>query len=163
MDRWMKNVVFLMMMISMVGFTNGSLHYVGGGKTTWAPNVNLTDWASHHEHFYVGDWLYFGFDKHSYSVLEVNRTSYENCISTDFLKNVTRGGRDVFQMIEAKTYYFIDGRGFCFQGLKVAIDCETSAPTPSPAPAPAPAKNAAPSLFGSLDALSWIFCLSLVF
>lgn len=32
------------------------LHRVGGGKYTWAPNVNFTDWSIH-EHFYVGDWL----------------------------------------------------------------------------------------------------------
>lgn len=32
------------------------LHRVGGGKYTWTPNINFTDWSIH-EHFYVGDWL----------------------------------------------------------------------------------------------------------
>ncbi|OWM72913.1 hypothetical protein CDL15_Pgr016545 [Punica granatum] len=35
---------------------NPVLHRVGGGRYTWAPNINFTQWASH-EVFYVGDWL----------------------------------------------------------------------------------------------------------
>ncbi|XP_019436294.1 PREDICTED: lamin-like protein [Lupinus angustifolius] len=106
-----------------------SLHRVGGGRYTWVPNVNFTDWANH-EHFYKGDWLYFGFDKHIYNVLEVNKTSYENCIEEGFINNITRGGRDVFQLLEARLYYFLSGRGFCFQGMKVAINVEESAQAP---------------------------------
>ncbi|KAK7261297.1 hypothetical protein RIF29_27606 [Crotalaria pallida] len=107
------------------------LHRVGGGKYTWVPDVNFTDWASH-EHFYKGDWLYFGFDKHIYNVLEVNKTSYENCNDTCFISNITRGGRDVFQLLEARPYYFLSGRGFCFKGMKVAINVEEDTPTPQP-------------------------------
>ncbi|KAL2322301.1 hypothetical protein Fmac_026680 [Flemingia macrophylla] len=105
-----------------------TLHRVGGGRYTWAPKVNFTKWASH-EHFYKGDWLYFGFDKHVHNVLEVNKTNYENCIDTGFIENITRGGRDVFQLSEARPYYFLCGRGFCFQGMKLAINVEE--PTPA--------------------------------
>ncbi|CAJ2642701.1 unnamed protein product [Trifolium pratense] len=69
----------------------------------------------------VGD---FGFDKHIYNVLEVNKTSYEKCIDTGYINNITRGGRDVFQLSEERTYYFLCGRGFCFQGMKVEINVE---------------------------------------
>ncbi|KAJ1381555.1 Phytocyanin domain [Sesbania bispinosa] len=76
----------------------------------------------------------FGYDRHIYSVLEVNKTSYENCIDTGFIKNITRGGgRDVFQLTKAKTYYFLSGGGFCWQGMKVAIhvtEAEVAAPVP---------------------------------
>ncbi|KAF1882916.1 hypothetical protein Lal_00003098 [Lupinus albus] len=102
-----------------------ALHRVGGGRYTWVPNVNFTDWASH-EHFYKD----FGFDKHIYNVLEVNKTSYENCIEEGFIYNITRGGRDVFQLLEARSYYFLSGRGFCFQGMKVAINVEEPAQAP---------------------------------
>ncbi|POO01471.1 Cupredoxin [Trema orientale] len=57
---------------------NPVLHRVGGGRFSWNPKSNLTDWSIH-EQFYVGDWLYFGFDKRIYNVLEVNEMSYENC------------------------------------------------------------------------------------
>ncbi|POO01472.1 Phytocyanin domain containing protein [Trema orientale] len=109
------------------------MHYVGGGKANWSPNINLSDWSSH-QTFHSGDWLFFGFDKNQYNVLEVNKTSYEKCIESDFIKNITRGGRDVFQLTEAKTYYFICGRGYCFNGMKVAIIVRDIEPSPAPAP-----------------------------
>ncbi|XWS28941.1 hypothetical protein CRYUN_Cryun25bG0114900 [Craigia yunnanensis] len=96
------------------------LHRVGGGRFTWKPNVNFTDWAIH-EQFYVGDWLYFGFNKKLYTVLQVNKTSYDSCIGENFIKNIKKGGRDAFNLTEAKPYYFISGRGYCFKGMKVAI------------------------------------------
>ncbi|OMO67516.1 Plastocyanin-like protein [Corchorus capsularis] len=103
------------------------LHRVGGGRFTWKPNVNFTEWAIH-EQFYVGDWLYFGFDKQLYSVLQVNKTSYYKCIEGNFINNITRGGRDVFNLTEAKPYYFISGRGYCFKGMKVAINVQEYSP-----------------------------------
>ena len=81
----------------------------------------------------------FGFDKLRYNVFEVNETSYEMCIATDFIKNITKGGRDVFQLTEAKPYYFICSY-YCFQGMKVAINVQDI-----PTPAPAPNKNGSPS------------------
>ncbi|XVF05657.1 hypothetical protein REPUB_Repub05bG0191500 [Reevesia pubescens] len=105
------------------------LHRVGGGRFTWRPHVNFTDWAIH-EQFYVGDWLYFGFNKQLYNVLQVNKTSYDNCIDENFIKNITKGGRDVFNLTEAKPYYFLSGRGYCFKGLKVAIIVQDFPPFP---------------------------------
>ncbi|GMI92094.1 early nodulin-like protein 20 [Hibiscus trionum] len=110
------------------------LHRVGGGRFSWKPNVNFTDWSIH-EQFFVGDWLYFGFNRQLYSVLQVNQTSYDNCIEQDFIKNITKGGRDVFNLTMAKPYYFISGRGYCSNsngGMKVAINVQdyVSAPLP---------------------------------
>ncbi|KAL8152253.1 hypothetical protein V2J09_010013 [Rumex salicifolius] len=98
-----------------------ALHRVGGGKFSWKVGVNFTDWSSH-ERFFVGDWLYFGFDKHNYSVLEVNRTGYDHCVEKGFIANITRGGRDVFNLTDSRPYFFISGHGFCSQGVKVAVN-----------------------------------------
>jgi hypothetical protein len=77
----------------------------------------------------------FGYDRRYFSVLEVNKTSYENCIDSGFIKNITGGaGRDVFQLTEEKTYYFINAGGYCWQGMKVAIDVNDYAPAPAPTP-----------------------------
>lgn len=85
----------------------------------------------------------FGYDRHLFNVLEVNKTSYENCIDQGFIKNVTGGaGRDVFQLTEAKTYYFLSGGGFCSQGMKVAVPVTEYV---APAPAPAAHKSGAAS------------------
>ncbi|KAF3958537.1 hypothetical protein CMV_016576 [Castanea mollissima] len=113
-------LIVIMMGIFCAQCRDPVLHRVGGGRYTWAPNINFEDWSSH-EQFFVGDWLYFGFDKHVYNVLEVNKTSYEKCIDKGFIKNITRGGRDVFNLTEARPYYFLSGRGYCFKGMKVEI------------------------------------------
>ncbi|KAM7259018.1 hypothetical protein ACFE04_014759 [Oxalis oulophora] len=109
------------------------LHRVGGKKGTWEPDVNFTEWANH-EKFYTGDWLYFGFNKSAYNVLEVNRTSYLKCNGKNFITNITKGGRDVFNLTEAKKYYFIcntnKGR-YCFRGMKLAVQVEASLPMPT--------------------------------
>ncbi|KAI5323473.1 hypothetical protein L3X38_032545 [Prunus dulcis] len=127
-------VAMVIMLRAEMGNASGKMHYVGGSKTSWGPsNVNLTEWSSH-ETFYVGDWLYFGYDKYQYNVLEVNETSYEKCIDKDFIKNITGGaGRDVFNLTQTKTYYFLSSGGYCFQGLKVAVNVLRPMP---PAPAP---------------------------
>lgn len=102
-----------------------------GDKPGWRPDVNYTEWAAHQQ-LYVGDWLMFRFDKRMYNVLEVNRTNYELCSDRDFIQNITRGGRDVFQLTEARPYYFLCGGGYCYDGMKVAIHVEASPPAPEP-------------------------------
>ncbi|XP_071915726.1 early nodulin-like protein 20 [Coffea arabica] len=110
-----------------------------GGKPGWRPDVNYTEWAAQQQ-LCVGDWLLFRFDKRMYNVLEVNRTNYELCNDHDFIQNITRGGRDVFQLTEARPYYFLCGGGYCYGGMKVAINAVEASP---PAPEPTP-KNGSP-------------------
>ncbi|XP_039690175.1 lamin-like protein isoform X2 [Medicago truncatula] len=138
--RFNKTMLLMMIMTAMMwNMAKAEEHFVGGGKQRWIPGNNLTKWSLN-EHFRVNDWLFFGYgeeyQKYLYHVLEVNKTSYENCIDTGFIKNITRGGgRDVFLLTEAKTYYFISGGGFCQRGVKVAIDVnEHVAPAPQPTP-----------------------------
>ncbi|KAH7541925.1 early nodulin-like protein 20 [Ziziphus jujuba] len=145
------STVSMMMVIMELG--NGEeLHYVGGGKTTWAPGINFSDWSSRQQ-FYKGDWLYFGFDKARYNVLEVNKTSYENCIDQGFIKNITKGGRDVFQLTETITYYFLSGNGYCFQGMKVSINVQDA---PTNLPPSHPPKTASASSSSSCSSISHI-------
>ncbi|KAJ9178449.1 hypothetical protein P3X46_010329 [Hevea brasiliensis] len=128
-----KELLWLMMVIVIFAGAKCRqpvLHRVGGGKYAWKPNINFTDWASH-EQFYVGDWLYFGFNISCYNVLEVNKTSYDRCIDKNFIKNVTKGGRDVFNLTEAKPYYFINSGDYCFKGMKLALCVENAPPDPT--------------------------------
>ncbi|KAK4477594.1 hypothetical protein RD792_016830 [Penstemon davidsonii] len=112
-----------------------------GDKDGWAQNVNYTEWAANHR-FYVGDWLYFIFDKRYYTVLEVNKSSYINCNDKDFIYNITRGGRDVYNLTEARPYYFLSSGGYCWHGMKLAINVEQQ-PIHPPNPSQSPHKNGA--------------------
>lgn len=81
------------------------------------------------------------FNKAQYDVLEVNETVYESCNSqAGFIYNVTRGGRDVFQLTQPRTYYFLCSRGYCWGGMKLGVPVQKPQ---SLAPAPATAKSAA--------------------
>ncbi|BBH05439.1 early nodulin-like protein 20 [Prunus dulcis] len=89
----------------------------------------------------------FGYDKYQYNVLEVTETSYEKCIDKDFIKNITGGaGRDVFNLTQTKTYYFLSSGGYCFQGLKVAVNVLRPMP---PAPAPMSTSTTTTTTFSS--------------
>lgn len=69
------------------------------------------------------------------NVLEVNQTDYESCNSDHFLHNFTTGaGRDVVPLNVTRKYYFISGNGFCFSGMKLAINVENPPPPPSSSP-----------------------------
>lgn len=102
------------------------------------------------------------FDERYYNVLEVNKTSYENCIDKDFIKNVTRGGRDVVQLTEARTYYYISSGGYCFHQMRVAVDVEEHQDAPAPAPEPAPI-NSGSVLPASVYTCSWIILANVLF
>ncbi|KAH7846317.1 hypothetical protein Vadar_012474 [Vaccinium darrowii] len=108
-----------------------------GGKKGWTTGVNYTEWAAQ-QRLYAGDWLLFKFDKHYYNVLEVNETSFEQCNDQNFITNITRGGRDVFNLTQARPYYFLSRGGYCFQGMKLAVNVEVYVPPPV---APPPSKN----------------------
>ncbi|KAF7803033.1 lamin-like protein [Senna tora] len=128
-----------------MGLGGPVLHKVGGSKGWTHDEVNYTQWAAQ-QHFSLGDWLLFNFDKRYYTVLEVNETSYEKCIDQGFIRNLTRGGRDVVQLAEPRTYYFLSSGGYCFHGMKLAVTVPLGEyrlyPQPQ-APAPSPADTSA--------------------
>ncbi|KAH7532687.1 hypothetical protein FEM48_Zijuj04G0048500 [Ziziphus jujuba var. spinosa] len=149
-------VVIVMMMMMMMTCTVGSLVKVGGANG-WNQNVNYTQWSAH-QHVYVGDWLYFVFDKRYYNVLEVNKTSYEKCNDKGFITNITRGGRDVYEVKEARPYYFLSSGGYCYHGMRVCVMVQQLPPPP----ASAPAQNAASyHILMAANVFSPIFLLSM--
>nr|VDD33690.1 unnamed protein product [Brassica oleracea] len=108
--------------------------YTVGDNKFWNPNINYTIWAQG-KHFYLGDWLYFVFDRNQHNILEVNKTDYENCNSDHPLVNWTRGaGRDVVPLNVTKHYYLLDGKGGCYGGMKLAVKVEKLPPPPKSAP-----------------------------
>ncbi|KAL1208850.1 Early nodulin-like protein 20 [Cardamine amara subsp. amara] len=142
MGRNLWAIMYVTVMILMIiQVVESNLHRVGGGRYTWNSDVNYSDW-SNNQTFYSGDWLYFGFDRKIHNILQVNKSSYEKCIDTDFIFNITRGGRDVFQLVQPKPYYFICGRGFCLKGMKLAVNVLPQPPRSTPTSPITPASTA---------------------
>ncbi|GMH15689.1 hypothetical protein Nepgr_017530 [Nepenthes gracilis] len=81
------------------------------------------------------DYQFFDYDRNQMNVLEVNKTDYETCNSDHPLVNWSRGsGRDLIPLNVTKHYYIISGKGFCYAGMKLAINVENPPPSPSPSP-----------------------------
>ncbi|KAI3726136.1 hypothetical protein L1987_65933 [Smallanthus sonchifolius] len=134
---WLKTAVVVVATAAMLtcAMCRNPVRHLVGGKDRWKPEVNYTDWSLH-ETFYVGDWLYFMYDKHLFNVLEVNETNYWNCTDGGFIFNITRGaGRDVFELIQPKPYYFLASGGYCYNGMKLAVNVVEFVPAPQPSPA----------------------------
>ncbi|KAK9735968.1 hypothetical protein RND81_04G241800 [Saponaria officinalis] len=141
----------------MTGLVTGRLVNVGG-KDMWRTGINYTEWASH-ESFYVGDWLGFKFDKNQFDVIEVNETGYKDCNPNFMITNITRGaGRDIYELKEAKSYYFICTRGYCWGGMKVAINV-----TSSPPPTLSPHKNNSYTNCGPMHLLILVISVLIAF
>ncbi|KAH0973630.1 hypothetical protein GBA52_025786 [Prunus armeniaca] len=146
--RWGAVVIMAITVGWLMTSANGVLHKVGGAQG-WNQNVNYTEWSAN-ENLYVGEWLLFNFDKRYYNVLEVNKSSFESCNDQGFMKNITRGGRDVYQLTEDRPYYFLSGGGYCFHGMRLALVALQDQQQLPPAPALAPSTNAAsPNSFPS--------------
>ncbi|KAF5766063.1 putative Phytocyanin domain, cupredoxin [Helianthus annuus] len=131
-DLWLKIVVMAAMLTFAV--CRDPVRHLVGGNDRWKPNVNYTDWSLQ-QVFYVGDWLYFVYDRNLFNVLEVNETSYGNCSDQGFIFNITRGaGRDVFELTQPKQYYFLSSGGYCYNGMKVSVNVVEFVPAPVPSP-----------------------------
>ena len=96
------------------------------------------------------------------NILEVNKTDYELCNSDHPLHNWTRGaGRDVVPLNVTRNYYFISGKGFCYGGMKLAV--QVANPLPPPTAAPLNEKSGSPSsIFRSQYVLPTVFAIGVL-
>ncbi|CAM8909101.1 unnamed protein product [Rhodiola kirilowii] len=143
-----------LVLASILTVANGHLFNV-----FWNSHNNYTEWASGKQ-FFVDDWIGFFYDTNEFSVLEVNQTSYKNCIETNFIANITNDGKDLIHLTDARPYYFISGFGKCNNGVKLSINVESAL-----SPGPTPHENASPdakNLSGLMMFLSWAVSLVLV-
>ncbi|OVA08812.1 Plastocyanin-like [Macleaya cordata] len=141
----------LMMMIQCV-YSVAIYHEVGQDKG-WQPGTNYTEWARH-ERFYVGDCLFFRYNKSIYDVLEVNRIDYGACSPDHPVANVSQGtelniangtGQDIFNMSHPGRYYFLSSGGYCQEGMRLSVDVHEKIPSTSHQLMAALAASLAPS------------------
>ncbi|KAM5581307.1 lamin-like protein [Rosa sericea] len=154
-------VVLLALVLVMVPEASAARITVGGNKG-WSPNVNYTIWAQD-KNFYNGDWLFFVYDRNQQNILEVNKTNYETCTSDHPLHNWTTGvGRDVVPLNVTRRYYFLSGNGFCYSGMKMAVQVEKLPPPPKAAPVASKGSAPLAPVFRSQFVLPAIFAIGAV-
>ncbi|KAJ4961828.1 hypothetical protein NE237_021738 [Protea cynaroides] len=142
MAAWKRIVVVLVstMLLALTSIVSVSaVQYQVGGSLGWKPFVNYTEWSTH-QHFYIGDFLYFTYSKAAYKVKEVSKEDYESCLSSEAGTNLTsRNGRDEVELSVAGHYYFVTGLGYCFVGMKLSVLVEQNPINVGPSPAQSPA------------------------
>lgn len=105
----------------------------------------------------------FVYDRNQQNILEVNKTDYEACNSDHPLHNWTTGaGRDVVPLNVTRRYYFLSGKGFCYSGMKIAVQVENLPPPPSAAPVKSKGSAPLTPVFRSQFVLPAIFAIGAV-
>ncbi|XP_039119115.1 lamin-like protein [Dioscorea cayenensis subsp. rotundata] len=128
----MAPLLSLLLLLSFSLSISGNKFTVGDEKG-WNPGVNYTTWVNKHKPFYLGDWLVFYYQSGMADVVQVDETSYEKCDASNPIRNYSKGRSYAFELNETKHYYFICSYGYCYQGMKVAINVQ-KLPPPSPPP-----------------------------
>eukprot|EP01018_Ginkgo_biloba_P021528 Gb_35542 [translate_table: standard] len=134
---WALAMVSALAMVHLVSTTD---HIVGGNRG-WNPGVNFTEWVKS-QTFVVGDWIWFGgvvvvlfaafrYQRDQHNVVQVNQSGYDNCTMDNAIGNWS-SGKDFFFLNESKRYYYVDGRGFCYNGMKITFFVNETAPAPNP-------------------------------
>lgn len=132
----------LLAALAMVHHVSATDHVVGASKG-WNPGVNFTDWVNN-ETFVLLDWISFRYKKDQHNVVQVNQSGYDNCTTDNAFGNWS-SGKDFFLLNESKRYYYIDGKGGCYGGMKITFFVENPAPPPHQSVAQnAKAKNGGP-------------------
>lgn len=117
----------LLAALAMVYHVSATDHIVGGNRG-WNPNINYTDWVNS-ETFVLLDWISFRYQKDQHNVVQVNQSGYDNCTTDNAIGNWS-SGKDFFFLNVSKRYYYIDGRGGCYGGMKITFFVENPAPPP---------------------------------
>ncbi|KAJ0754372.1 putative Phytocyanin domain, cupredoxin [Helianthus annuus] len=95
--------------------------FIVGGNMGWTSDVNYTLWAEY-QTFYLGDWLFFVYDRNQDDVIEVNKTNYETCNAKHPVHNYTTGsGRDVVTLNVTHDRYFISSKRSCHGGMRLQL------------------------------------------
>lgn len=131
--------------LSAIAMVSATDHIVGG-NIGWNSGINYTDWVNN-QTFVLEDWISFRYQKEQHNVLQVNQSGYDNCTIDNPIGNWS-SGKDFIFLNVSKRYYFIEGRGNCYGGMKLTFFVDKVAP------APHPSKNA------SADAKSDAECVS---
>ncbi|KAF9587017.1 hypothetical protein IFM89_039703 [Coptis chinensis] len=100
--------------------TRGETHLVGDDEG-WTQFPNFTYWAKG-KSFHVGDTLVFSYAQELHNVVQVNGTSYEDCIMEPNL-GVLQSGNDSITVAEVGQLWYICGvEDHCKNGQKLTIE-----------------------------------------
>ncbi|XP_057831409.1 blue copper protein-like [Cryptomeria japonica] len=134
--------------------------YTVGDAQQWGFGVNYTTWASS-KTFLVGDTLVFTYANGAHDVLEVQKSAYDSCATSNPTKQYTDGNTRI-SLTSSGTRYFICGiTGHCSGGMKVAVTVSAGTSTTPSAPSPSTKTAPGPTSAGHMSQLKDVLVLLL--
>ncbi|KAJ8755919.1 hypothetical protein K2173_024464 [Erythroxylum novogranatense] len=125
-----------------------TVHVVGDSLGWTVPQGGATvysNWANG-KNFAVGDILTFNFQTAVHDVLQVQKTSFDGCTSTNAIGQVITNGPTNVTLSSSGEHYFICTIGsHCQSGQKLAITVSSGATPPTTTPTPPTITPTAPS------------------
>ncbi|GLJ09060.1 hypothetical protein SUGI_0101010 [Cryptomeria japonica] len=132
--------------------------YTVGDAQQWGFGANYTTWASS-KTFLVGDTLVFIYANGAHDVLEVQKSAYDSCATSNPTKQYTDGNTRI-SLTSSGTRYFICGiTGHCSGGMKVAVTVSAGSSTTPAAPSPSTKTAPAPTSAGHVSQMKDVLVL----
>ncbi|KAL8263792.1 hypothetical protein R6Q59_021922 [Mikania micrantha] len=149
------NIVFIATLILVLATSISAKEYVVGDENGWTLDFDYQTWAKD-KVFFVGDTLVFNYLTGTHTVVKVNGTGFQQCITSPS-NGVLTSGRDVVPLQTTGRKWYICGVGkHCeSRNMKLVITVlpQSLAPEPSPIATSASGKLAVPAMYGVIVAL----------
>jgi len=124
-------LITLLVFVSSVAAASATTFTVGD-SSGWKLGVNYDNWASG-KTFTDGDQLVFNFATGSHDVVEVDKSGYDGCSTTNAANTIQNGPATV--NLTSGTHYYICGiSGHCSGGMKLAVTVGSGSGSGSPTP-----------------------------
>lgn len=126
-------LITLLVFVSSVAAASATTFTVGD-SSGWKLGVNYDNWASG-KTFTDGDQLVFNFITGNHDVVEVDKSGYDGCSTTNAANTIQNGPATV--NLTSGTHYYICGiSGHCSGGMKLAVTVGSGSGSGSGSPTP---------------------------
>ncbi|XP_066326419.1 chemocyanin-like [Miscanthus floridulus] len=135
-----STLIALLVVVSSVAAASAVTFTVGDTSGWTLGSVSYTTWVSG-KTFAAGDELVFNFVTGAHDVVEVDKSGYDGC-STSNAANTTQNGPATVTLTSGTHYYICGFTGHCSAGMKLAVTVGSGS---SPSTPPTPGTGGSPS------------------
>lgn len=137
---WIAIAVAMAMMV--LPYNCMATNYTVGDSQQWNTGVNYATWSSG-KTFSVGDNLIFTYTSSLHNVLEVSKSAYDSCSTSNALNTYTDGSTTIALGTAGGKYFICGTPGHCVGGMKLGITVTAASTTPSSTVSPPPPSKSA--------------------
>ncbi|KAJ1268907.1 hypothetical protein BS78_07G169300 [Paspalum vaginatum] len=122
-------IALLVVVVSCAAAASATQFTVGDSQG-WTIGPDYSTWASG-KTFATGDTLLFNFATGAHDVVEVSKSDYDSCSTSNAMNTIQNGPATVTLSNDGTHYYICGFPGHCGQGMKLAVDVGSGSGGPS--------------------------------